>query len=379
MIGKTDGVGEDMEEKRGQKNRVASVVGFVVNLILATAKIFVGTLCGILSVVSDGLNNLSDCGMSAVSFLTLWISQKPPDKKHPFGHERAEYVASLIMSIMILFVALEIIRSAIGKIISPTNLTLSVLVLSIQIISILAKVWLFLYYLRVFKITKSEILRTSALDSLSDAISTLGIVFALGFGEVFGVNLDGYMGIVVAVVIAVCGIKNLLFVSSKIIGQGVGMDVKKKIENCILENSDIIGIHDLVFFSYGSKIFANVHIELDARLTSQGSHKIIDKIEREVGEKFGVVLTAHHDPVAICDKETNILREVVTRIVKMSNPNYSLHDFRLLRREVKTIVFFDLAIPYGESVDEKETEAFLIRKIKSLSANYEPIIKIDRV
>lgn len=362
-----------------KKSQVASVVGFVANMVLACTKIFVGAMSGVLSITSDGFNNLSDCGMNVVSFLTLSFSQKPPDKNHPFGYERAEYVTSLIMSIVILLVAFEVIKSAFKKIFSPRTLDIGATAFVVEVVSIVAKMGLFFYYKHIYKITKSEILRANATDSLSDSISTMGIVVALVLGEAFGVNLDGYIGALVGVVIGVCGLKNLIAVSSKIIGQGADKEIRTRIEKYILENGDVLGVHDLVVFSYGSRIFASIHIEIDERLGVQSSHKIVDKIERGVGERFGVTLTAHHDPVAICDKETNVLREIVTRLVKMENQTHSLHDFRLFKVDDKTIISFDLVIPYGERVDEKTVINFLSKKIEGLGKNYKSIIKIDRV
>lgn len=368
-----------MDKKRARESEIASVIGFVSNLVLASLKVIIGVMSGLMSVTSDGLNNFGDLGMNVVGIVSIKFSQKPPDKEHPYGHERIEYVATLVMSVVILTVAVEVLKSSTEAIFNPKDLSVEPIVFCVQCFSILAKMGMFLYYMWVFKKTKSLIMKANAFDSLFDVISTLGIVLGLTLSEVVGINLDGYIGVIVGVIIGVCGLKNLLAVSSKIIGQGVDKDTKLKIENYILGNGEVMGIHDLTAFSYGSKIFASVHIELDARLSSLESHKIIDKIERGVNEKFGVMLSAHHDPVLICDKETNVLREMVTRIVKMLSQKYSLHDFRLQRGERSTSVIFDLAIPYDERVEEKELTRFLTRKIKALNVNYEPIIKIDRV
>ncbi len=365
------------EKERGGK--VASIVGIVVNLLLAFSKIVVGVTFGVISVMADGLNNLTDCGSSIVSFVSFKISSKPADSKHPYGHERMEYVSSLIVSFLIVIIAFELFKESIDGIFNPRALDFSYIVIAILILSICVKCGLYFYNKHMAVKINSDILRATAVDSLSDCISTSIVLLAMFIGKWTGFNIDCYAGLVVAIFIFVAGVKILLEMISKLIGQAPDREVIDSIKDRIRAHKDIIGIHDLNVYNYGpNKYFASVHMELDADLDTLVAHEIIDEVEREFLNETNIVLTGHYDPIVVDDDEVGILREMVMRMVKELNENYSMHDFRMVKGPHKTNIIFEVAVPLDTKQSDEEIIDFLKEKITGVDEKYMPVIMVEK-
>ncbi len=367
------------EKTREVIGKNASIIGLLTNLCLAVGKIIAGMVSGLISVTADGLNNLSDCGSSAVSLVSFKISSKPADKEHPYGHERIEYVSSMIVSFLIIFIAYELVMESVGKILSPTAFDFSLLALIVLIASIFIKFCLYFYYNNTAKKINSDLLKASAVDSLSDCISTSVVLVGMLLGKLLNINIDGYAGLIVAVFIAFAGIKILKEVISKLIGQAPDKEIFENIKSRILKHKDILGIHDLNVYCYGpNKYFASVHLEIDAQTDSLVAHELIDDIEREFLQETNIVLTGHHDPIVINDDEVNKMREIVSDIVLKIDKNFSMHDFRMVKGPNKTNIIFDVAIPFDTKLSETEINKIIKEEISKVDTKYNCVIMVEK-
>lgn len=370
-----------MEElkSREKTGKIVSLVGLLFNLCLSISKIVIGLLFGFISVFADGLNNLSDCGSSAISFVSFKMSSKPADKEHPYGHERVEYICSLVVSFIILLIAFELFKESILKIITPKKLDFSIVVIIVLIISILVKALMFSYYKISSKKINSDILNAAAVDSISDCISTSLVLISILVGHFAGLNIDGYAGILVSAFIAFAGFKILKEMISKLIGQAPDKTLFEDIKKRILKNKEVLGIHDLNIYSFGpNKYFASVHIELDANMDSLVAHELIDEIEREFLNKTNIILTGHHDPIVVDDEEVNMMKEQVSKIVLEIDETFSMHDFRMVKGMTKTNVIFEVAIPFDSKIKEEDITKILKQKISKIDSKYHAVIMIEK-
>ena len=367
------------EKSRETIGKNASIIGLFVNLLLAIGKILTGSICGLISVTADGLNNLSDCGSSMVSLVSFKISSKPADKEHPYGHERFEYISSMIVSFLILLIAYELVAESISKILNPIASTFSNVVLLVLLASIIVKFCLFFYYRLTANKINSDLLKASAIDSLSDCISTSVVLISVVVSKLSSINIDGYAGLLVAIFIAIAGIKILKEVISKLIGQVPDKEIFENIKSRILKHPTVLGVHDLNVYCYGpNKYFASVHIEIDAKTDSLLAHEMIDDIEREFLQETNIVLTGHHDPIVIDDEEVNEMREKVNELVLSIDQSFSMHDFRMVKGPNKTNIIFEIAIPFDTKIKDNEIINILTVNIKKIDTKYTPVIMVEK-
>ena len=370
---------EISSKQRENYGKIASVVGILANLILAGAKIVVGLIFGVLSLMADGFNNLSDCGSSLMSFISFKLSNKPADKEHPFGHERIEYVLSMVVAFLILMIAFELLKESIGKIITPTELSFSIVIVAVLVASILLKLVLFFYNMGIAKKINSQILKATAMDSLSDCISTLTVLVAILVGKFTGVNLDGYAGILVAGFVAYSGIGILKETMSHLVGKAPDKELVESIKERILAHSEVYGIHDLSVYTYGpNKYFASVHIELDADVDVLESHEIVDNIEQEFFDNTNIVLTGHLDPIVVNDEEVNKMRLKVADIVTDIDKDFSMHDFRMVKGPNNTNLIFDVAVPYENKLSDQEILTLLNQKVSKFEGSFRLVVRIEK-
>ena len=366
-------------ENRERTGKIASVLGIVANVILALSKIFVGLVFGALSILADGLNNLSDCGSSLVSFISFKLSNKPADKEHPFGHERIEYVLSMVVAFIILIIAFELLKESVLKIIAPSSLEFSYLIIIVLIFSILVKLGLYFYNKATAKKINSEILKATAVDCLSDCVSTSAVLIAIIVGKLTNVNLDGYAGLIVAIFVGFSGINVLKETMSMLIGQAPTEEMVADIKNRILAHKEVYGIHDLNVYCYGpNKYYASVHVELDADIDVLESHELVDKIEQEFFENTNIVLTGHLDPIVVNDEETNEIRLKITDAVKEIDVNFTIHDFRMVKGPNITNLIFDISVPFENKLSDQEIKTMLTEKIEKINNCYRLVVKVEK-
>lgn len=358
---------------------IASIVGISINLLLFAGKFIAGTLAGSISITADALNNLSDAASSVISLVSFRISAKPADRDHPFGHERFEYVASLIVSFIILIIGFELFTDSIDKIIHPAETEFSLLAVCVLVVSICFKLILYFFYRSVGRAVDSSVMMASSADSLSDVVSTGAVLIALFVSHLTRINLDGYIGAAVSIFIFISGLKILNENKNHIIGTAPDPELVEKIKSEARSHPEILGIHDMMIHNYGtSRCFATFHAEVDGRDDIFKSHDVIDLIERDVFEKYGVQCVIHLDPIETDNELVNELREDIYESVKGIDERLSVHDFRLVPGVTHTNLIFDVFVPFEVTTGDEELRSLINAKVKSISTGYHTVITFDR-
>lgn len=342
--------------------KTAGIVGIICNVILSVMKLIVGTLSGSISITADGINNFTDAGTSIVTIVGFKMSGKPADKDHPYGHARIEYITGLIISFIILLIGFEIFTSSVEKIINPTPSTFDKFTAIVLVASIFIKFWLSRFNKKLGKAINSKTLYATAQDSRNDCISTLVVLISAIISHLTQFNLDGIMGVGVAIFIFISGINLTRDTISPLLGQPPSKEVYEKTEKEILSYENVLGVHDLMIHSYGpGSYFASAHIEMDARINVLVCHDIMDTIERDFLEKHNIHLVVHLDPTVLDSEEVNELKALVTDILADIDPIITFHDFRVVTGDKNKNVLFDVVVP----MEYKYSDIQLIDMIKN--------------
>lgn len=329
--------------------------------------------------MADAVNNLSDAASSVITLIGFKLSGKPADAKHPYGHARMEYITGLVISFAILLLGFQIVQSSIEKILHPEELSFSWLTVGILIGSILIKLWQGLFNKKIGKLIRSTTIEATATDSLSDVIATAAILLSVLVSHFIGWNLDGYMGVLVAVFIIISGIRLIGDTINPLLGTAPDQELVQKIADKINTYDSVLGLHDLAVHNYGvGKCFASVHVEISAEQDILISHDIIDNIERDFMKDMGIHMVIHLDPVVIEDETIRMLREQVVEIVKQISPDLSIHDFRAVVGTTHTNLIFDVLSPYSVAIEDDELIYLISKKIKELDESYYAVIVVDR-
>ena len=354
------------QKSRAQIGKMAGLIGIIANVILASGKLVIGILSASMSIIADAINNFTDGISSVVALIGFKLSQKPADADHPFGHARFEYVSSLIVSIIVMFIGFELAKSSIEKIFNPEAINFSVLTLIILLISIVGKLALCFFNYSIAKKIDSTTLKATAMDCRNDVIMTSVILFATLFEYFTSIKIDGYTGLAVAIFIMISGFNLIKETSSPILGKKNDDHLKDLILDKIKEYPIVIGYHDLMIHDYGPGIsFCSIHFEIDKNLDPLYVHELIDKFEREIAE-YGTSLTVHYDPVITDSKELNILKHAVTNCVVNVDVRMSIHDFRTIPCDGFSKVFFDLALPENLENKKDELKTLIENELNSL-------------
>ena len=372
----------ELPEVRERYGLFSSVLGVVVNVIVATAKLILGVLVGSIAIIADAVNNFSDAGASIVSFVSFKIAAKPADRDHPFGHARIEYVCSMIVSFLILLVGFELMSESINGFFSPSEQAegMSVALYVILGIAILAKLFLASYYRRVGNRINSGVIAASSADSLMDAASTLAVLISGVVIRLTGLwFLDSVVGILVSIMIFVAGLRILNETKNSLLGEAPLDDVIDGIKQIVDKYECVVGIHDMMVHNYGPNHYiASFHAEVDGREDVYMLHDEIDNLEREVYAKLGILCTVHMDPIEASNDEVNRLRRIVLDTVNELYPKASIHDFRMVTGPTHTNLIFDIAVPF-EVKDSNDTVINSVTaKIKGIDQRYFTVITIDR-
>jgi cation diffusion facilitator family transporter len=367
---------------RSSYGTLVSVVGIVLNLILFAAKFTVGTLFGSVSITADAVNNLSDAGSQIISLISFRISAKPADREHPFGHARIEYVASMIVSFLILLIGFELIKESISKILDPVLPERSWVAVGVLGGSILVKLWLGLFNRKIGKRIDSTVMRATAADCLSDALSTTAVLIStlilLLFPSVT-VNLDAYMGVIVAIMILIAGVKILNETKNSILGQSPSHEIVEQITDIVESTPGTLGLHDLVVHNYGvGHVIAALHVEVDGKADVFETHDMIDNIERKLRHNCGIEATIHMDPIVTDDERVTLLRTRVEAAVQAVDPALRIHDFRFVEGTTHSNLIFDVAVPFELRRTDEELRRAIASQISRLDPTYFAVITIDR-
>lgn len=368
---------ENMRKKYGY---LGGAVGTTINISLFIIKFIIGILVNSISITADAFNNLSDVGSSIVTIVGFKIADKPADKDHPFGHGRGEYIAGLIISFMVMLVGFEFLKNSFDRILHPSPLKFQTIPFVILLISILAKVWLGFFYKKLAKLISSSSLNATAFDSFSDVIITSCTVASLLISKFIKFPIDGYVGVIVSCFILFAGYNLIKDTISPLLGEAPPAELVENIISSCKSYPQIMGVHDLIIHSYGAnKYMASIHVEIPANIPVMESHEIIDTAENEISKKLGILLVIHMDPVNIEDTEIQSTREEIDKILKLHPQILSIHDFRIVGKDSKKNILFDMVISNTLSIkDEKDLLEELTADVQNKYPNYNLVIEVDR-
>lgn len=358
--------------------KLAGVTGIVCNLLLFLGKLAVGWLANSVSIIADAINNLSDASSSVVTLLGFKMAQQPADAEHPYGHARYEYLSGLVVAALILIIGFDLARSSFQKILHPEAVEFSVATFAVLLLSIAVKLWMAGFFRSLGSRIHSTTLQATSVDSRNDVIASTAVLLGCAAGYFFHVNIDGIIGLAVAVFILYSGVDIARETISPLLGKQADPELVAKISNLVLSHEKILGIHDLLVHDYGpGQCFATVHAELSAEEDPLECHDIIDDIERDAFDELHVHLVIHYDPVVLDDAEWNEMREIMDEIIAKIDPRLSMHDFRVVRSSRKTKLMFDLAVPYSMRDRHREIKEQIDEALEKKGRDYKTMIRFD--
>ncbi|MBO5209004.1 MAG: cation transporter [Lachnospiraceae bacterium] len=373
--------GQDIQQLqvRSKIGKLSGVVGIICNLILAGSKLAVGLIAASVSIMADALNNLSDAASSIVTLLGFKMAEKPADEEHPYGHARFEYLSGLAVAVMIILIGFELAKSSVEKILNPSAVEMTFVTGFVLVLSIVVKMWLWLFNSKMSKMINSTTLMATAEDSRNDAITT-GVVFAAALIEYFtSWQIDGFMGLAVAVFILYSGISLAKQTISPLLGENANPELREMIVDYMKECPKVLGYHDLMVHDYGpGQRFASIHVEMDKDEDVLLCHELIDDMERECLESHGIHLVIHYDPIVTNDPELDRLRQIVIELLKKRDERLSIHDFRMVVGKEHTNLIFDISLPTELLGQEKNLKEMLEKGLNDLGeTTYYTVITFD--
>ncbi len=368
------------EKVRSAYGMLCSIVGIFWNLVLFGGKYFAGVLSGSVAITADSFNNLSDAASSIVMLFGFRMAAKSADADHPYGHGRMEYITGMVVSILVMYMGIELFRSSVEQIINPTLVTFSWLSGGILAVSVLVKLYMALYNFSVAKKIGSSAVKATGTDSISDCLSTAVVLICMIVSHFTGLALDGYCGALVSLLILYAGFSSVKETLGELLGKAPEPDFIKGIKETVLSHSEVVGIHDMLVHDYGpGRVLVSLHAEVPGNGDIFAMHDAIDHIEMELMEKYGCETTIHMDPVEVNNEKVDAMRVRLVSELKNVDENITIHDFRMVVGPTHTNLIFDIALPVeckkSELVLRKEVESMVAEKFENTFA----VFKIDRV
>ena len=354
---------------RARIGKLSGAVGIICNCLLAAGKLIVGHMTSSMSITADGLNNLSDGASSIVTLLGFKLAEKPADRKHPYGHARIEYIAGLTVAVMILFIGLELGKSSVEKFINPEPIEFSFTAVWVLCASILVKLFMMLFNLKMGRRINSNALLATAADSRNDVMTTSAVLAASIVEHFYDVRIDGVMGIAVSLFILYSGIKLAGETMSPLLGEGANPELQKQITDYINGCPMVLGCHDLMVHDYGpGRRYASIHVEIDKNEDPMACHARIDRMERECLKNYGTHLVIHYDPVVTDDPEVNSTKKLVNTIIKVRDGRLTIHDFRMVDDGESVKMSFDMILPEDLRGQEQSIKETVEKALNSLDS-----------
>ncbi len=365
---------------RSAIGKTAGGVAIGVNVLLSLLKILAGAflLGGSVSVIADGVNNLSDAASGLISLLGFKLAEKPADAEHPYGHGRYEYLSGLMVALLILVIGVELLKSSVVKIFSPEKTGFSLIAVGILLFSVLGKLWLMYFNRNLSLRIHSETLRATSADSRNDVITTLSVLIAALISRFTGFDLDGYIGAAVALFILYSGYGLVKSTIDPLLGRAPDQAFINRIEKKVLSYEGVLGTHDLMVHDYGpGRQFASIHVEISADFDALKGHDLIDRIEQDF-KKEGLSVVIHYDPICNSDSELGEFRLWLEQEVKKIDPSLSVHDIRMVPCATHTNLIFDCVVPLSSQKSDRQVKEELTTIIRDSYPAYLPVIHIDR-
>lgn len=375
---------KDRENTRDQAVRQAygmlcGGVGIALNLLLFGGKLAAGLISGSIAIMADAFNNLSDAGSSVITLVGFKVAGQKPDQDHPFGHGRFEYVSGFLVSVIILLMGVELLKSSVDKILHPDELTLSPVILGILVVSVLIKGYMFLYNSRLGKRLDSAAMKAASTDSLSDMAATTVVLASALLSRLTGLHTDGWCGVLVGLFICYAGFCAARDTVNPLLGQAPDQAFVRQVQDIVTSHREILGIHDLIVHNYGpGRILLSLHAEVSADGELVALHEVIDTIEHELRDLLTCQAVIHMDPVRQGDEETERLKRLVEKILAEIDPALTMHDFHIAVKPDHTNLIFDVAAPYDFRLPDKELTELITEKVQTQNPCYFTIVDVDK-
>ena len=357
---------------------LCGIVGIVLNILLFAGKFLAGTISHSIAITADAINNLSDAGSSFITLAGFKLASQKPDPDHPYGHGRIEYLSGLFVSLLIILMAVELLKTSFNKIIHPTETTISPLVIVILVASILVKLYMSVYNSKVGKRIDSAALLATAADSRGDMLATLLVLISSAISYFFSIQIDGYCGLLVGLLILYAGFNAAKETINPLLGKAPDKEYVEKIEEIVTSHDLILGIHDMMIHDYGpGRVVVSLHAEVPSDGDILEMHDLIDHIEHDLSEMCNCEAVIHMDPISVNDPETNTLKEQIRSIIKEIDGNLQFHDFRIVKGPTHTNLLFDVLVPYKFPLKDSELIVMIDKKVKELNPTYFIVVKVD--
>lgn len=364
---------------RSAYGRLASIYGIFWNMILFASKLTIGLLFHSVSIQADAFNNLSDAGSSILSLISFIFAAQPADKEHPFGHERLEYIFSMIIAFIILFFGMQLVFSSVTDIIHPKNVVVTIPMVVVLIISIIVKIYMYAYNHAYGKRIDSTVMQATAVDSFSDVLGTSVVLIGLLISHVFAIQLDGFLGVIVALFVLKAGWGIVSETFTKLIGEAPSVDFTKKVAAKILSYPGVLGVHEMIVHSYGpDQTFVTIHVEISSKEDMVEAHSTIDDIENDFLVQDNIHLVIHMDPIDIDDPYTNQMRKEMEQVMHDIDPRFSLHDFRVVKTKTHNNFIFDVEVPIDCKMKRQDIIDVIESKIPQGDIPNYGVINVDR-
>ncbi len=355
-------------------------VGIVCNILLFVFKVITGIVSSSISVIADAFNNLSDAASSIITIIGFKLADKPADNEHPYGHGRYEYLSGLLIAFLIVMTAVELLKSSVDKIFSSSDVEFSAFSVIILLLSIGVKLWMAVFNKKIGRKLNASAMLATAADSLSDCIATGAVLISLIVGYIFKINIDGYTGVLVALFVFKAGFEAANDTLKPLLGQAPDPEFVKALEDSVLEDNKIKGIHDMHIHDYGpGRVVVSLHAEIPAEMNVMEAHDIIDSTEDKIKKKYKCDISIHMDPVETENERVNELKKTVGEIINEISPKLNFHDFRITQGPMRTNIIFDIEIPFGFEMKDSDVIKEISRRVKAMDESYYVVIQVDKV
>lgn len=368
----------DETEQRTKYSVFAGILGIICNLFLFAVKLGVGASMSSIAIISDAFNNLSDTGSSAVTIIGAKLSSKKPDKEHPLGHGRIEYISSLIVSFIIMLVGFELLKTSASKIFNPRAVVLNGVLISILLVSLPVKLWMYSYNRYIGRIINSGILFATAKDCINDVIATSAVILSSVVGKLISFpQLDGIVGTIVSFLIMYSGFKISLDTIGLLLGAAPQKETIENIRKFVLDAPGVVGVHDLIVHDYGpGRILASVHAEVPDNCNVVEIHEVIDALEHRIERELGIHIVVHMDPISVNCEKTTDMRNMILQVVKGIDERMNIHDFRMTDGANNINFIFDIEVPI-ETENPEAVKTMVAAKIKEMDERFNAVIDLD--
>lgn len=363
---------------RKSYGRLAGIVGIVSNVMLCIMKIVIGIVANSIAIISDGINNLADASSSIITLIGFKLASLPEDKDHPYGHARYEYLTGLLISVMIIVVGIQLLKSSFAKVLNPDPVSFSYITVIVLAVAIAVKVWQSVFNISIGKKISSSALIATGTDSRNDVIATSAVLVSIIIGKLSEIQLDGIMGCLVALFIIWSGIQLIRETISPLLGEAPDEDLVRQIQQIVLEEENVLGTHDLIVHNYGpGKVFASIHIEVDSEGSLLQIHEMIDDIEMKVKKLLNIEFTAHMDPIEINNPAIQKLYKTIAGTIQSMDGVLSIHDLRMVPGDSHTNIIFDVVLSPECKLSKGDIISTLEGTVKKIDEKYFIVINFD--